>query len=103
MDDPYRRGRSWASVLEDKRDEYDYDQTVRSLETYGFVRPVTAQAIGGNDYKYGDGHHRLAAAIDLGWTHVPIEAFHGYYEISRDSGYWSGNINDARALWYRRR
>lgn len=87
----------WKRLLSNKRRDYCYDSVLTSLSEYGFVRPVTVSidAWDNTDYEYGDGHHRLAAAIDLGFTHVPVEAYSGY-NISDDSGVWDGTVHGAR-------
>lgn len=68
----------WDSVLEGKRDDYGYADLVESLKTDGFKCPLTAQlpnpegVVPRKSYSFSDGHHRLAAAIELGMTHIPI-------------------------------
>lgn len=85
-------GGDWDTVLTNKRKDSNYYMIIESIAEYGFVRPVTVAITvnGSDDYEeYGDGHHRLAAAIDAGFTHVPVEAYKGY-NISYDSGCWDG-------------
>lgn len=80
----------WEWVLNTKREDEHYEDLKDTLSKKGFTRPLTAS------YKHfdggqhlGDGHHRLAAAIDLGFTHVPVYGVKRYEEpISRDSGSW---------------
>lgn len=86
----------WDRLLEDKRADSHYEDVRLSIEERGFVRPLTALIReGGQDFSFGDGHHRLAAAIDLGLTMVPLEAFNadgpGYFggAIANDSGDWN--------------
>ena len=63
----------FPALLNRKRQHYHYGDVVESLRSVGFVRPVTAYY---DDYTgylvFGDGHHRLAAAIDLGLSTVPV-------------------------------
>lgn len=75
-------------MLDYKREDECYEDVLMSLKEHGFVRPVTALPDPGAKYgfKYGDGHHRLAAAIDLGYTHVPIMLARDL--IAADSGEW---------------
>lgn len=77
---------AWDTVLERKRNDSHYEDVVESLKTRGFVRPLTGQA-NSFERKFGDGHHRLAAAIELGMSHVPIR-FDFSINISNDSGSW---------------
>lgn len=97
-------GRTWQELLADKRSDSHYPDVVQSIRENGWVRPVTVQIedeqadIDGNvvpaGFRYGDGHHRLAAAIDLGFTHIPVEAVSSMNEcISADSGDWEGGMS----------
>ena len=58
------------------------------LRSAGFVRPLTA---GINRYTqeltFGDGHHRLAAAMELRMETVPVLVAHDNH-IAEDSGSW---------------
>jgi len=78
---------TWADVLEDKRNDYNYQDIVTSLRTWGFVRPLTARVADGQ-LQFGDGHHRLAASIELGWAVVPVVVRDGWV-VSQDSGCWN--------------
>lgn len=94
----------WDSTLEDKRDDRNYRDIVTSIERWGFVRPLTAyikQLGDKEELRFGDGHHRLAAAIELGMTTVPVEVFSGW-KIATDSGSWnlSKGIDAAREVTY---
>jgi hypothetical protein len=81
----------WDHLLDNKRSDSCYWDVYQSIEQHGFLRPVTGYLIC-PDYdrlEYGDGHHRLASAIDLGMTTVPtliVESSH--YAIATDSGGW---------------
>lgn len=88
--------RSWRQVLDSKRDDEGYDKTLDSIREHGFLRPLTADVNASSEpgYTFGDGHHRLAAAIDLGFTHVPLEAYTDY-NIADDSGCWDGTVESA--------
>lgn len=84
-------GDGWDWLLDDKRNDNYYPDVVRSLKEHGFKRPLTCSIddYDPSDYQFGDGHHRLAAAIDLGLTHVPLEAYpSGSWGVSDDSGSW---------------
>lgn len=83
---------TWSEKLAMKRNHGHYEDLKQSLVANGFIRPVTVrtnQYSGNEDLMYGDGHHRLAAAIDLGMTHIPVEFVGDNRGISADSGYWS--------------
>lgn len=77
---------SWEDMLEKKRRDGHYPDVVHSIQTWGFLRPLNADVAAGR-LQLSDGHHRLAASIDLGFEAVPV-----YVEehpiISDDSGYW---------------
>lgn len=80
---------SWEETLGYKREDFNYEDVKASIDEFGFLRPLTcAIEMDGEDYSFGDGHHRLAAAIDLGLTHVPIEAYADYAFVLNDSGDW---------------
>lgn len=81
----------WPILLDHKRQDRHYEDVLNSLLHHGFVRPLTAAAKEGPELRLGDGHHRLAAAIELGMSSVPVEVF-GHYFISGDAWHQDGNI-----------
>ena len=83
------RATLWDCVLDMKRNDDHYGDVVDSIAANGFVRPVTAWYKLGELY-FGDGHHRLAAAIDLGITTIPVEICLGM-NIADDSGEWNAS------------
>jgi len=96
---------AWGDLLDEKRDHDHYPDVLDSIQRHGFVRPLTAWVSGHDPYtpdayqepqelRFGDGHHRLAAAIELGYTTVPVEVTlnsYGHAVVSRDSGSWNKN------------
>lgn len=71
-------------ILSRKRVDSEYQDVVDSLQTRGLVRPLTCTWkpggyghgwMGASGMMFGDGHHRLAAAIDLGWQTVQMQHF----------------------------
>lgn len=84
--------RGWDEVFRDKRRDYNYGQVHDSIREHGFKRPLTVIIDDeGNIDRFGDGHHRLAAAVELGYTRVPVMAFDDEWRaVSEDSGSWNG-------------
>ncbi|QOP64875.1 ParB-like nuclease domain protein [Microbacterium phage Avocadoman] len=78
--------KDWDELLREKRADRHYPDVVKSIREYGFLRPLNA-SIGDGELMLSDGHHRIAAAIDLGLECVPVyvAAFH---VIADDSGSW---------------
>ena len=77
---------SWDAMLESKRQDSHYPDVVESLRQDGFIRPLTAD-VRAHELRLSDGHHRIAAAIDLGMEAVPV-LITGTPLISEDSGSW---------------
>lgn len=86
-------------TLEIKRSDEGYDRIVESLREHGFTVPCTVQ-IADRGYIFGDGHHRLAAAIDLGIEYIPVQACVLGKSIATDSGewVWGGNPRPPKRL-----
>jgi hypothetical protein len=121
LGDQHDRGAStlaqaWQWEREDCTSDGHYADVVRSLQTYGFVRPLTAYLVsdpedtGERMLGLCDGHHRLFAAIDLGLARVPVvharhSRFGGVPLIARDSGAWDAPpeaIGEPRPIeWFR--
>lgn len=87
----------WKAVLEIKRADDHYGVLRDWIAEVGINRDTPLTAIEDADEDGNpvlvlrDGHHRLAAAIDLGMTTVPVlvcESFLG--SIANDSGEWDG-------------
>lgn len=66
----------WGHVLYHKMEDGQYPFIVESLERWGFRFPLTIQlSPEGGTHTWGDGHHRLAAAIELGLPTVSVKAW----------------------------
>jgi len=63
---------SLSDVIDDKRDTPRYDAVRASISANGFTQSLACS----HTCRLLDGHHRLAAAIDLGYTHAPVAFFH---------------------------
>lgn len=65
----------WAPKSETARHKGSAGGTVDGLKARmaeeGVVEPLTVGLLGSKPTLY-DGHHRLDAAIELGWTHLPV-------------------------------
>lgn len=85
----------WQKTLEIKTQDEHYDDVVESIRTRGFVRPCTAKMdFETKKLKFLDGHHRLAAAIDLGMKTVPVIVLsQDSCGVSDDSGDWNLNCH----------
>lgn len=78
--------RSWEHLLDEKRDDPHYPDVLESIRQNGFIRPLNAD-IAHEELRLSDGHHRLAAAIELGMEAVPVYIAE-WPIISDDSGDW---------------
>ena len=58
----------WEYGLRKKREEKGYQNLVESIASIGILWPALID----QDTEYSNGHHRLAACIDLGYTHIPV-------------------------------
>lgn len=54
-----------------EQSEYVFSKEVLSIQTYGFLDPVTVREIEGG-YEIVDGEHRYKAALQLGYTELPV-------------------------------
>jgi hypothetical protein len=61
-----------GGTLENKRQDLGYDRLREDMRTRGITCPilVTDNSFCGNSC--GNGHHRVAVAEELGWTHLPV-------------------------------
>lgn len=77
----YRYG-TVREALEDKRSDPHYPEVVEALRIEGFTKGVRVHP---DARRVTDGHHRIAAAIELGWRYVPFE---WAADCDEDSGEW---------------
>lgn len=59
----------WEVILSEKRRDENFDDITESVELNGILFPFSVDL---SNKRFGDGHHRLAACIDLGITEVPV-------------------------------
>ncbi|QUE26089.1 ParB-like nuclease domain protein [Microbacterium phage SanaSana] len=77
---------SWDEMLDSKREDWHYPEVLASIRFHGFIRPLNAD-LGRGYLALSDGHHRVAAAIDLGMECVPVFVT-SHAVIAGDSGSW---------------
>lgn len=75
---------AWERLLELKRSHRHYEYVLDEISTNGFTKPLRASEVAGL-LGLTDGHHRFAAALELGIEEVPVLVDAGYEE---DSGAW---------------
>lgn len=70
-------GLSTEANREWKRSDWRYDELVEDIRENGYMDPVFLHE--GFAWSYftetetlGNGHHRVVAAVDLGYTHIPV-------------------------------
>jgi len=78
----------WDALLEARMEDPHYPLVVESIREHGFTVPVTAQVRDDGTVVLGDGHHRLAACLELGITEMPVVMAKQYSFISEDSFLW---------------
>ena len=85
----------WDHLLDSKRHDSCYPKLIELLYTQGFRTCLNADVHGKGLYpSFGNGHHRLAAAIELGYKYVPL-----------DTNYWGGSKHllpetSKKVWWY---
>ena len=60
----------WNKLLDVKRADRKYKSLLKKITECGLLVPCNYYIECGM-YVHGNGHHRLAAAIDLGWERLP--------------------------------
>jgi hypothetical protein len=91
LDEPAQPCWDWGSLLEYKRADLNYADVRDSIRDRGWFRPVCVQ-FDGTIWEFGDGHHRLAAAVELGHRYIPVQLM----RYSFSSPYTAA---DAYATW----
>lgn len=92
-------GGNWIDRVDYKRADSHYAALKKSLDKRGNITPVTVKMdkrFNDKDVKdelvFGDGHHRLLAAIELGWTEIlcafPANENGWTFAVSPISGSW---------------
>ena len=64
----------WQEKLNIKRQHLCYSEILYNIQHNGFLMPLCYSVVD-NIKIHGDGHHRLAAAIELGYTKLPYLYF----------------------------
>ena len=84
----------WARKLHYKRLDDHYPDVVDSIRENGFIRPLDATTHFTREtddsegmVRLSDGHHRFAAAIDLGYEAIPVY-LNETARVAPDSGDW---------------
>jgi|SRR6185503_2513914 len=85
-------GMTLPQMLDHKRGDDHYPKLVETLKTEGWTKGVGCVSWINGVKVLSDGHHRLAAAIDLGQKYVPVRS--GLAEA--DSGSW-GQVKTAQS------
>lgn len=62
---------------EEKRSDWDYWRLKRNIAENGYMDPVYLYTELGEEH-LGNGHHRVVAAYDLGYSHVPVTRDENY-------------------------
>jgi hypothetical protein len=79
-----------SEVLDVARKESNYNSVKNSLKKKGFIKPLCFNA---REKMHMDGHHRLAAAIDLGFKWIPyIDSIDEVF--LKDIGIWRNPNNE---------
>lgn len=76
--DFYETGLSTEYNRDRKRSDTGYVDLLRDIQEHGYINPVFMYSPDGSSwdddvpYALGNGHHRVVAALDLGYTHIPV-------------------------------
>jgi hypothetical protein len=70
-DSPSGRGKV-RHQLRTVRKDPEYPALLDSVRQHGIQRPIFGSAFARPTDVIDDGHHRMAAAVDAGLTHVPV-------------------------------
>ena len=76
-----------AENLAEKRQDEQYPRLLEDIRINGVRWPITYTR-----GTFGNGHHRLAACVELGYTHIPVQENqyeeYSYMEDERDSEWY---------------
>lgn len=56
-------------ILDRKRQDFWYSDVVNTIREYGVLHGIRISSFN----EVVDGHHRIAAFVDLGWKFIPVE------------------------------
>lgn len=85
-----RSRRSLIKVLAAKRNDRKYESIKDNIRRHGFNQPLCCHK---SRKRQMDGHHRLAAAIDLGYKYIPYIDGKGYVFLN-GLGTWKSPIDE---------
>jgi len=80
---PKQKKRKWSELIKDVRLDDSYEEVKLFIDDEGFWIPLEYRKENGYNL-FTNGHHRLAAAIELGYKYVPmiiIDDNHCYFNI----------------------
>lgn len=87
----------WEQLLNQKRGDDHYQDLSDEIKANGFTKRPPCWAGGwknpDDSLIYGDGNHRLAVAIDLGMTIIPMQVTSGFW-VEEDSGVWNSSDDE---------
>ena len=92
---PYSLEWRWTAMMEEKREDDSYYDLLEVLPVEGFTVPLTAYVRDGM-LILCDGHHRLAAAQDMGLSTVPV-VVKEKWAVANDSGSWRRGLEAVSA------
>lgn len=85
----------WWTILANKVSHAHFDELVESIQRDGFTMPIVLVDSGDDEYTIGNGHHRLCAAILLGYSAIPVlindEGDYWAFEDSHDEEWDAGD------------
>jgi hypothetical protein len=82
----------WFRLIGSKMQDVQTPAIIRAIDDEGFNVPICIEVLEDDYWKLGNGHHRLAIAILLGFDEIPVD-FSGWYTRASTQG--SKKIEDS--------